>query len=536
MRKTISLLMIIACVSSSALMAEKPRINASVDPRMELLAAVQLLSGYGEKYPGLITESDFPYKQDMAKYFAPYKDHRAVKLFAQMSDGFCYDAPPAAMLFLTDPPELKLRLPFSDYIKGRAGGEKQLTAFVQALRDFARESKFQAFYKAHKQTYQAIEEAMGKEVEKSSDWIAALEHYYGKSQASYTLVASPMFGYAGYGPRIELPNGKLEVYEICGPQEGIRDGVPVFGKAENIKYLAWHEFGHSFANPLGEKNKKELAKYSSLFDPIAEKMQKMAYGNWDTCVNEHVNRAVTIRLTCREQGEEKAQSMIRAERQRGFPYIEPLCRKLEEYEQHRDKYPTLESFYPQIVGVFKSLSEQKLGPEFYTIPFPGTIKAVSEDRKCVVLVVPTHETDQTAQEKVQAYVKDTRDHVFKDYPILTDDEALKQDLSTKAVVAYGTMTGNSWLASLAADLPFKIESERIIADKEYAGDHLRFITAWPNPKNPEKGMLIYTAQQAADVVGINSVSHGPTDFVIAKGNDILQAGHYIKRDGKWGFK
>ena len=230
MRRTLALLLVAVCVlciaaceRAKSLTSDAPTIEVRVDPRMELLAAVQLLSGYGEKYPGLITRFDFAYKDDMAKHFAPYKNHQAVKLFAKMSDGFSYDAPPAAMLFLTDPPGLKVRLPFSDYIKSRAGGEKQLTAFVQALRDFARESNFQAFYDAHRGTYQAIEEAMGKEVD--SAWMATLEQYYGKRQASYTIIPSPIFEQGGYGPRVELQNGKFEVYDICGPV-GVKFGLP----------------------------------------------------------------------------------------------------------------------------------------------------------------------------------------------------------------------------------------------------------------------------------------------------------------------
>ena len=542
MRRTLALLLaavsvlcIAACQRAKSLTSDAPTIEGRVDPRMELLAAVQLLSGYGEKYPGLITRYDFPYKSDMAAYFAPYKDHRAVKLFAKMSDGFSYDAPPAAMLFLTDPPDLKNRLPFSDYIKGRAGGEKQLNEFVQALRDFARESNFLAFYDAHKGTYQAIVEATGKEMEGSSDWVSALEQYYGQTQAGYNIITCPMFHPGGFGPRLERSDGKFEIYDICGPT-GVKDGYPVFGASENIKHLAWHEFGHSFANPLGEKFDKELRKCSSLYDPIEPRMREQAYGDWMTCVHEHVVRAVEIRLLVAEQGKDVEEGLIAGERARGFAYIEPLCKKLEEYEQHRDKYPTLESFYPEIIGVFKSLSEQKLGPEFYQVRFPGTINAVSMDKKNLVVILPTHESDSEAQRTLQDFARSMHDKFWKDAPVFTDDEALKQDLSGKAVVAYGTISGNSWIASVSADLPFKIESDRIIADKEYTGDHLRFITAWPNPKNPQKGVLIYTAQQTADVVGINSVFHGPTDYVIAKGTEVLQAADYVKHDGKWTFK
>jgi hypothetical protein len=128
-------------------------IKVVIDPRLELLAVVQHLSGYGDRY-GLITSFDFPYKKEVAAYFSQYKDQAAVKLFAEMSKaGFSYDAPPNAMLYLSNPPELALHMPFSDYLKERAGGGERLEKFVQALRDFARQSKFIEFFKIHESLY-----------------------------------------------------------------------------------------------------------------------------------------------------------------------------------------------------------------------------------------------------------------------------------------------------------------------------------------------------------------------------------------------
>jgi len=530
----IILLVIAICICPALCQSAKPQsINVSVDPRIELLAAVQLLSGYGDKY-GLITRHDFPYKQDVAEYFAPYKGHRVVKLFAEMSNqGFSFDAPPAAMLYLSDPPNLRQRVPFFDYIKKRAGGERQLNDFVQALRAFARETNFTAFFNAHKGTYRAIVLNAKKEL-KGADWIGSLEDYYGTKQASYNIILVPLFHPGGFGPRLERTDGKYDIFNIGGPMDA-RDGWPVFGTKESFKQLAWHEFGHSFANLLGEKYDKELQKCSSLFDPIEPKMREQAYGRWLTCVNEHVVRAVKIRLAVADQGKDGSEGLIDGERAKGFAYIKALCRKLEEYEKQRDKYPTFESFYPELVAVFKSLSEQKLGPEFYLIPFRGSIKSVARDKQSV-LIVPTHEADADVQDEIRQFVQRVRDQFYKESPILTDDEALKQDLSDKAVVAYGTMTGNSWLASLSGGLPFKIEPKQVVADTAYPGQHLRFITAWPNPRNPKKGILIYTAQQAADVVGINSVFHGPTDYVVARDKEVLKAADYVKKNGRWTFR
>ena len=82
----------------------QPSVKITFDSRIELLATVQFLSDYDKRFR-LITRFDFPYKQHVRKHFSEYKNHPAVKFFDQMSaDGFSFDAPPAAMLYLSDVP------------------------------------------------------------------------------------------------------------------------------------------------------------------------------------------------------------------------------------------------------------------------------------------------------------------------------------------------------------------------------------------------------------------------------------------------
>ena len=49
-------------------------------------------------------------------------------------------------------------------------------------------------------------------------------------------------------------------------------------------------------------------------------------------------------------------------------------------------------------------------------------------------------------------------------------------------------------------------------------------------------MVIYTAQRARDVIGINGVFHGPTDYVVARGSTVLQSGTYTAKTGRWVFQ
>jgi hypothetical protein len=100
---------------------------------------------------------------------------------------------------------------------------------------------------------------------------------------------------------------------------------------------------------------------------------------------------------------------------------------------------------------------------------------------------------------------------------------------------YGTTEGNLLLAKYIKGMPFTIEHNKVVADKVYEVENLRFITAWPNPHNVNRGFLIYTAQKAEDIPGINSIFHGPTDYVIAQDLKMLQSGDYKKDNKTWVF-
>jgi hypothetical protein len=505
-------------------------VNIMVDSRIELLAVVQFLSGYDERYR-LITRFDFPYKQDVREYFSTYRNHPAVQLFDRLSaEGFSFDAPPTVMLYLSKPPEFAIEKPFTEYLNKRAGGAERLKKFIELLRDFAGKTEFVAFFKAHNGTFQRMvanaQSKMG-----GINYAQTLQDYYGMSQNSYNIILAPLFT-GGYGPRIERSGGKYDVYSILGPMN-MKDGQPAFGSEESFRHIAWHEFSHSFVNPTTAKFSKEIDKYKTLYEPMANKMREQAYPDWRTCINEHVVRAVTTRLVCREIGSKAGAQALDREKTRGFAYVGALCESLARYEKQRDKYPTFVDFYPELVSVFRGLSEKHLGQDFYAIPFKGTINAAVVDRTSAILVVPTNEKDKRVQEKIHSFVGNIQKRFFKGRPILTDKEALQKDLSKSTVIAYGTPKGNLFIAKYIAGIPVRIESDRIVADKVYEGANLRFITAWPNPHNPEKGMVFYTAQRAANVLNINSVFHGPTDYVIARAAEPLTSANYNKQNGTW---
>nr|BAL56854.1 hypothetical conserved protein [uncultured Acetothermia bacterium] len=327
-----------------------------VDSRIELLAVIQMLSDYDKRF-GLISQHDMPYKHDVIEYFHPYKDHAVINWFNRMSDaGFVFDAPPHAMLHLSAPPSLKIQVPFPDYLKARAGGEKQLKRFVEALRNFAHETQFMVFFKAHQGFFSQMVAKAYRNLTRI-DIVEELERYYGMKQHSYTIILAPLFHQGGFGAKIRRADGRFDVYAILGPT-GTLEGIPIFGSPSWFRSIVWHEFSHSFVNPVTERFRQEIAKYSFLYDPIAEVMKNQGYGDWESCVNEHIIRAIEIRRTYREIGKEAGDRALQREKSQGFIYIEALSDRLRDYEAQRDRYPTFVDFYHELIKVFKELSQK----------------------------------------------------------------------------------------------------------------------------------------------------------------------------------
>lgn len=336
-------------------------INFSIDPRIELLSIIIYLSPkYNENVLSIIPFNS-SYKKEVEEWFGDYKNHKAVKLLDSMLErGFSYDAPPTGMLFLTNTPNLSVRedIDKKDYmykqIMKRVGGEKNFLKFVKALQDFCKESNFYEFYNNHKEYYKNIVESA---VESSGNvnYINQIENYYGVKQNSYNIILSGILYANNYGPSIKNTDGNFDIYSIQG-SAGIINDIPTFGDEFTFKYLVRHEFSHSFINNITDKNIDKVNEYEELFKPINNKMSKQAYSNWEICLNEHLVRAVVIRLTEIHDGRDKSLNLIDMESQNGFIYIRQLTNLLKnEYEPNRDKYPTFEDFYPEILNLLKTL-------------------------------------------------------------------------------------------------------------------------------------------------------------------------------------
>jgi hypothetical protein len=504
------------------------KLHISIDPRMELLSVIQILSDYK------IINRKTPYSNEIISYFSAFSTHDAVLLTNDLfKKGFSYDAPVGFMLHQSQVPELKQQVEYSDYLVNRADGKHNLDNYRKAIEQFAKESNFEKFWESHEDFYKNIIELSTNNID-NADLISKIEEYFNEKQNSYNIIICPSFK-GNYGPRIPSKKDNFDIYS-CISTTNATEKYPYVSN-ESIKYIVWHEFGHSFVNPQTEKFSYKVNSLSKLYDPIASDMSRMAYGTWSTCVNEHIIRAINIRLQLKYVSPQASASLINEELANRFIYISPLVNKLKEYEKQRDaKHITFSQFYPQLISVFDSLAKSD-NSKLTEKKFLGPINAVSQNPK-KAYIFPTNEKDSISLNNIKNYIADMFNHFKTEESILIPDTtALKTQLGDYGLMVYGTIESNLFLSHYKSILPFKIENNTLFADKEYTDEKIKFISCIPNPQNPKNGMTIYTGLTNNAIVKINSIFHGPTDYVVSVNfnKDWISNGYYDKTDTIWKF-
>jgi len=321
-------------------------IEAAVDPRIELLAVVQCLAGDAR-----LNDLDLDYGREVLARFAPWRGHPAVTLYARLArDGFTWDAPPAVMLRLADPPALELRAPFTVGLEARAGGRQHLFALLDSLRDFAAASRFMEFHRARAEEHRGLVRATRRALRRTRI-VAPLEEYFGVPGQTYRVILAPLFHTGGYAARVERPAAGVDCYAILGPGRAHR-GRPRFWKSDELEPLLWHEFSHAFVGTLPDSCRRAIAADSALFVPLRARMAAQGYGSWEVCADEHLVRAVGVRFVARTAGARAAERELERQTRLGFIYLPRLLAALQRYERSRERFPTFADFGAELARAF----------------------------------------------------------------------------------------------------------------------------------------------------------------------------------------
>ncbi len=338
------------------------KLQIGVDPRIELLSVMLAVSDYDSIMVSkgsfhLISQLDFDYKDEFLEAFESMQNDPAIDVFMDMAFkyGFYYSLPVYACLLASDYPEMHINMPVSTFVLNRSGGIENLNSFLEALSEFGKRSGFDSFWKNHKEYYKRITANVKKH--SLDKMVVQIEDYYREGKGSYNIILVSMFHGGGYGPVIRDSMGIDHIYSIIGPKRVV-DGLPQFGNLDEFRYTIWHEFSHSFINPVVDDNFQELEPYACLYEPLKNKLQVQGIADWKDCLTEHLVRAVTVRLTYIYSGQEAGDKAMNREVEMGFAYVPNICDVLKFYESEPEQFPSFSKLFPHLLKLLEDLESE----------------------------------------------------------------------------------------------------------------------------------------------------------------------------------
>lgn len=335
----------------------QPQLQIAVDARVELLSVLFRLAGNNEYNKGKVAS----YTADAEKQFRPFAEHAAVKLATELRQtrGVSYDACMAMAVHLADSGEPELRVPLQPWPEGldQRWTVESAERFVNAARQFSRNSAFPRFLAEHRSLYTNTEQRLRAVMDKEAhlEWFA---NFFGeRPQAAFTLVPALLNGGNCYGPRFHDAAGHEQLFCILGVWTTDAEGLPEFTR--DMLGTVVHEFCHSYANPIVTRHAAELRQAGeTLFSHVKDQMQAQAYGTGETLLREYLVRACVIRYLHQHDGPTAATRALGREKENGFVWMKGLTDLLEEYEAQRNQQPGLERFAPRLVAFFNQTAER----------------------------------------------------------------------------------------------------------------------------------------------------------------------------------
>ena len=353
--------MLLSALLIACLCAKAQSIIPQVNENVELMSILSRMSGFPEYHMDMAGQ----YIKDMDSYFKDNTDHPAVQYMKGLRNkyGISFDAVMSMAIHL-DNRNGTLSLIEEDIpTLEKRWKEVDKEEFLSYLNSFYKDTKFNEFFKSHKDLYEKGLKSYQENVINhfDIDWYA--DFYGNEPQEIFSVIIGFCNGGGNYGVNRQITGKMKEVFAIVGYYVDKEDR-PMYSK-EYLPTLI-HEFNHSFINHFLDENKypdnvKELEPAATeLFKSSQWSMSKQAYGNWKTMINESLVRAAVIcYMLDKEYKTEEIRNELSEQMQRNFRWMPELVSLLRKYEKKQSRYGNFENFYPNVTDFFKEYAKKE---------------------------------------------------------------------------------------------------------------------------------------------------------------------------------
>jgi hypothetical protein len=202
--------------------------------------------------------------------------------------------------------------------------------FAAALVDFAARAQLDRLAAAYAEVAAEVEEAVGG-ARGIRDCQALVTANLGPGPRVVRVTPSPLSNaHLGYGPTIGR-EPRRESWIVFGPvwKPTRRLWNLVGFSSPKLRGIVRHELGHAHLNPLTDAAAVDVGRHADLFIPLAPAMRPLGYGRWDICLNEHILRAMEVRIVRAEEGTRSAERWLRRQEEKGFTLVRSALAALE---------------------------------------------------------------------------------------------------------------------------------------------------------------------------------------------------------------
>lgn len=324
--------------------AVEGRGRAVVDPRLELVGVLQ---GALDPVPAspkarrLLPEMA-EYEEEARRRFSSAVDGELREAFGRMATArgnkdFPWFGVSQMMMEVSLPPALAPSSP--------AWRAAEDLALLSRMRRFVERTRFSEFVSARRPLY-ARWTAPLDQIMRREDYAATVSAYAGRrASAYYDVVLAPLLRGVRLRAILRGPDGARGSRTVLSPLSG-DEALETYRSADKswLLWTGWHETLHMFLDPWCGLYEPESRRYAGVYPSLPKHVRRK---NWMDSFSEHFVRAATQRLLRARLGAGAQRKLELLDRAEGYHHHAPLARALDEYESHRDRYPTLLAFMPR---------------------------------------------------------------------------------------------------------------------------------------------------------------------------------------------
>ncbi|MHC4145641.1 MAG: DUF4932 domain-containing protein [Planctomycetota bacterium] len=330
------------------------KMTISVDPRVELIGIVFRLAGNPEFNDGVLR----PYAKAIERQFGDFDTHPVITLAAELRHKHLMSCDGPMSLAVHIDRNYQLRKPLDEWPDSldRRWTKESIEEFLEKLRQFAEETKFDEFFKTQSGIY---EEGMRSCKDLMTplnlgDWLG---DFFGVEDCGdLRLVLAFVNGFSNYGVR--FTSGQTsEKYAIVGMRPFDPANTVIFRPSQIGTTV--HEFCHSFVNPIVKQHMDRLQPAGEkLFATHGPAMRMRGYQKWESLIYETAVRVCVMSFVRHKFEPMYLDYFLGDEVKAGFVWVEDTGNFLKKYDDSRDKYPTFQSFFPEFVTFLNEYSSK----------------------------------------------------------------------------------------------------------------------------------------------------------------------------------